>query len=260
MLEQRIQQHFIDSADLKYQSAQSLSKPIAAAIQAMLACVTSGGKVLACGNGGSAADAQHFSAEFVGRFERERPELGAIALTTDSSILTAIANDYDFNRIFSRQVRALGQAGDVLLAITTSGNSANVLAAVEAAHEREMTVVALCGARAGALGQLLKDTDVLVCVPSERLPRIRAQIPRQRPRRQHPQQLKTNPARRGDRVRIKPAGLQDRPREQQPAGLQRRTVAAEPIAPKLLRRLAVQQPLRKRPRNLIVRGQIHEPA
>ena len=97
MLEQRIQQHFIDSADLKYQAAQILSKPIAAAVQAMLACVTSGGKVLACGNGGSAADAQHFSAEFVGRFERERPELGAIALTTDSSILTAIANDYDFN-------------------------------------------------------------------------------------------------------------------------------------------------------------------
>jgi D-sedoheptulose 7-phosphate isomerase len=134
MLEQRIQQHFIDSADLKYQSAQTLSKPIAAAVQALLACVTSGGKVLACGNGGSAADAQHFAAEFVGRFERERPELGAIALTTDSSILTAVANDYDFERIFAKQVRALGQAGDVLLAFSTSGNSANVLAAVEAAH------------------------------------------------------------------------------------------------------------------------------
>ena len=105
MLEQRIQQHFIDSADLKYQSAQVLSKPIAAAVQAMLACVTSGGKVLACGNGGSAADAQHFAAEFVGRVERERPELGAIALTTDSSIITAIANDYDFSVIFSRPVR-----------------------------------------------------------------------------------------------------------------------------------------------------------
>src|SRR4051812_38878061 len=117
MLEQRIQQHFIDSADLKYQAAQTLSKPIAAGVQALLACVTSGGKVLACGNGGSAADAQHFSAEFVGRFERERPELGAIALTTDSSILTAIANDYAYDRIFSKQVRALGQAGDVLLAL-----------------------------------------------------------------------------------------------------------------------------------------------
>jgi len=100
MLEQRIEQHFIDSADLKYQSAQALSKPIAAAVSAILASVTSGGKVLACGNGGSAADAQHFAAEFVGRFERERPELGAIALTTDSSILTAIANDYHYDQIF----------------------------------------------------------------------------------------------------------------------------------------------------------------
>src|SRR5689334_13783201 len=140
MLEQRIQQHFIDSADLKYQAADALSKPIAAAVQAILVSVTSGGKVLACGNGGSAADAQHFAAEFVGRFERERPELGAIALTTDSSILTAVANDYDFTDIFSRQVRALGSSGDVLLAMSTSGNSANVLAAIEAAHAREMTV------------------------------------------------------------------------------------------------------------------------
>ena len=172
MLEQRIQQHFIDSADLKYQSAQSLSKPIAQAVQAMLACVTSGGKVLACGNGGSAADAQHFSAEFVGRYERERPELAAIALTTDSSIITAIANDYDFSSIFSRQVRALGQPGDVLLAITTSGNSANVLAAVEAAHEREMTVVALTGRGGGKMTHALRDTDVHICVPHERTARV----------------------------------------------------------------------------------------
>ncbi|MCY7318219.1 MAG: phosphoheptose isomerase [Ramlibacter sp.] len=172
MLEQRIQQHFIDSADLKYQSAQSLSKPIAAAVQAMLACVTSGGKVLACGNGGSAADAQHFAAEFIGRFERERPELAALALTTDSSILTAIANDYDFERIFSKQVRGLGQAGDVLLALSTSGNSANVLAAIEAAHEREMTVVALTGRGGGKITQLLRETDVHICVPHDRTARI----------------------------------------------------------------------------------------
>ena len=172
MLEQRIQQHFIDSADLKYQAAQSLTQPIAAAIQAVLASVTSGGKVLACGNGGSAADAQHFAAEFVGRFERERPELGAIALTTDSSILTAIANDYDFNQVFAKQVRALGQAGDVLLAISTSGNSANVLAAVEAAHEREMTVVALTGRGGGRMGAVLRETDVHICVPHERTARI----------------------------------------------------------------------------------------
>ena len=172
MLEQRIEQHFIDSADLKYQAAQSLSKPIAAAIAAVLASVTSGGKVLACGNGGSAADAQHFAAEFVGRFERERPELGAIALTTDSSILTAIANDYDYQQIFAKQVRALGQPGDVLLAISTSGNSANVIAAIEAAHEREMTVVALTGRGGGKMNQLLRDTDVHVCVPHERTARI----------------------------------------------------------------------------------------
>ena len=172
MLEQRIEQHFIDSADLKYQAAQVLSKPIAQAIGAILASVTSGGKVLACGNGGSAADAQHFSAEFVGRFERERPELGAIALTTDTSIITAIANDYDFSSIFSRQVRALGQAGDVLLAISTSGNSANVLAAIEAAHQRDMVVVALTGRGGGKIGQVLRDTDVHICVPHERTARV----------------------------------------------------------------------------------------
>ncbi|MDD5478915.1 phosphoheptose isomerase [Rhodoferax sp.] len=172
MLEQRIQQHFIDSADLKYQAAPLLSKPIADAVQALLACVTSGGKVLSCGNGGSAADAQHFSAEFVGRFERERPELAAIALTTDSSILTAIANDYDFNVIFSRQVRALGQPGDVLLAISTSGNSANVLAAIEAAHERDMVVIGLTGRGGGKMSKALRDTDVHICVPHDRTARV----------------------------------------------------------------------------------------
>ncbi|HTH78626.1 MAG TPA: phosphoheptose isomerase [Ramlibacter sp.] len=172
MLEQRIQQQFIDSADLKYQAAESLSKPIAAAVQAVLACVTSGGKVLACGNGGSAADAQHFSAEFVGRFERERPELAAISLTTDTSILTAIANDYAWDRVFAKQVRALGQAGDVLVAISTSGNSGNVIAAIESAHEREMTVVALTGRGGGRIGNLLRETDVHICVPHERTARI----------------------------------------------------------------------------------------
>ena len=172
MLEQRIEQQFIDSADLKYQAAQALSKPIAAAVQALMACVTSGGKVLSCGNGGSAADAQHFAAEFVGRFERERPELGAIALTTDSSILTAIANDYDFNQIYAKQVRALGQPGDVLLAISTSGNSGNILAAIEAAHEREMTIVAMTGKGGGKIGMALRDTDVHICVPHDRTARI----------------------------------------------------------------------------------------
>ena len=172
MLEQRIEQHFIDSADLKYQAAQVLSKPIVAAVQAILASVTSGGKVLACGNGGSAGDAQHFAAEFVGRYERERPELAAIALTTDSSILTAIANDYDFSVIFSKQVRALGGPGDVLFAISTSGNSANILAAIEAAHERDMTVVALTGRGGGKAAHALRETDVHICVPHERTARI----------------------------------------------------------------------------------------
>ncbi|MCW2311063.1 D-sedoheptulose 7-phosphate isomerase [Rhodoferax antarcticus] len=172
MLEQRIQQHFIDSADLKYQAAPLLSKPIADAVQALLACVTSGGKVLVCGNGGSAADAQHFAAEFVGRFERERPELAAIALTTDSSILTAVANDYGFSVIFSRQVRALGQAGDVLLAITTSGNSENVLKAIEAAHEREMVIIGLSGRGGGKMTRALRDTDVHICVPHDRTARV----------------------------------------------------------------------------------------
>ena len=172
MLEQRIQQQFFDSADLKYAAAEVLSKPIADAVSALVGCITGGGKVLACGNGGSASDAQHFAAEFVGRFERERPGLAAIALTTDSSILTAIANDYDYNRIFSKQVRALGQAGDVLLAISTSGNSANVLAAIEAAHEREMTVVALTGRGGGKMTGVLRETDVHICVPHERTARI----------------------------------------------------------------------------------------
>ena len=172
MLEAIIEQQFIDSADLKFKSAQLLSKPVADAIQALLSCVTSGGKVLACGNGGSAADCQHFAAEFVGRFERERPELAAIALSTDSSILTAIANDYHFDQIYAKQVRALGQPGDVLLAISTSGNSANVIAAIEAAHQREMTVVALTGKGGGRMGAMLRETDVHLCVPHDRTARI----------------------------------------------------------------------------------------
>ena len=169
MLEQRIEQHFIDSADLKYQSAQALSKPIAAAISAILVSVTSGGKVLACGNGGSAADAQHFAAEFVGRFERERPELGAIALSTDSSILTAIANDYHYDQIFSKQVRALGQSGDVLLAITTSGNSANILKAIQTAKAIGLVVIGLTGRSGGKMKDMC---DVCLCAPSDSTPRI----------------------------------------------------------------------------------------
>jgi D-sedoheptulose 7-phosphate isomerase len=172
MLEQRIAQHFIDSADLKYQAAAALSAPIANAVQAILASVTSGGKVLACGNGGSAAAAQHFAAEFIGRFERERPELAALALSANPSALTAIANDYDFAQIFAKQVRALGQAGDVLLAMTSGDDPPNLLAAIEAAHQREMIVVALTGKGGGAVGASLRETDVHICVPHERAARI----------------------------------------------------------------------------------------
>jgi D-sedoheptulose 7-phosphate isomerase len=172
MLEQRIQQHFFDSADLKNASAEVLTQPIAQAAMVVLGCITSGGKVLACGNGGSASDAQHFAAEFVGRFERDRPGLAAIALTTDSAILTAVGNDFNFEVIFSKQVEALGAPGDVLLAISTSGQSANVLAAVKAAHAKDMTVVALSGRDGGQLGEMLRETDVHICVPHERTARI----------------------------------------------------------------------------------------
>lgn len=172
MLEQRIQQQFFDSADLKYAAAEVLSKPIADAISALVGCITNGGKVLACGNGGSAADAQHFAAEFVGRFERERPGLAAIALTTDTSILTAIGNDYSFEAVFSKQVQALGAPGDVLLAMTTSGNSPNVLAAAAAARAKDMTVIALTGQSGGKLRQQLGETDVFIGVPHDRTARI----------------------------------------------------------------------------------------
>jgi D-sedoheptulose 7-phosphate isomerase len=172
MLEQRIQRHFFDSADLKYAAAETLAKPIADAVGAIVGCITAGGKVLACGNGGSAADAQHFAAEFVGRFERERPGLAAIALTVDTSILTAVGNDYGYEVVFSKQVEALGAPGDVLLAISTSGNSANVLAAVEAAKKKEMTIVAMTGNGGGKLGERLGETDVHICVPHDRTLRI----------------------------------------------------------------------------------------
>ena len=172
MLEQRIQQHFIDSADLKYQSAQTLCKPVEAAIQALLACVTSGGKVMACGHGASATLAQHFAALFVGRFERERPELAALALNADGAVLTAIVRGDEAAQVFARQVRALGQAADVLLVISIAGQEASLLRAIDAAHERDMTVLALTGQGGGPVGQALRETDVQVCVPHERMARI----------------------------------------------------------------------------------------
>lgn len=169
---QRILAHFQESAELKMKSATLLAQPISQAIELMFNALSNGNKILACGNGGSAGDSQHFAAELVGRFERERFPLPAIALTTDTSIITAVGNDYSFNEIFSKQVQAFGQAGDILLAISTSGNSGNVLAAVEAALEREMRVVALTGKDGGKIAQMLTEADVHINVPHSRTARI----------------------------------------------------------------------------------------
>lgn len=172
MLEQRIQQQFFDSADLQYAAAEMLAKPIADAVNAVVGCITAGGKVLVCGNGGSAGNAQHFAAGFVGRFERERPGLAAIALTADTALLTAVGADYGFDAVFAKQVQALGTPGDVLLAISTGGHSADVIAAVDAAKAKDMTVIALTGRGGGKLRERLGETDVHICVPHERGARI----------------------------------------------------------------------------------------
>ena len=171
-LTNRIRKHFDDSAQTKLQTKDALAQPIADAAQAMVACLINDGKILACGNGGSAADAQHFAAELINRFEIERPGLAAIALTTDSSVLTSIGNDYDFSLVFSKQARALGMAGDILLAISTSGNSINVVEAIHAAHERDMRVIALTGREGGTMGEILTANDIHICVNTERTARI----------------------------------------------------------------------------------------
>jgi D-sedoheptulose 7-phosphate isomerase len=171
-LEQRIEGHFKDSIAVKSKALEIMPQSIADAINLMYEALCAGKKILACGNGGSAADAQHFAAELVGRFERERKELPAIALTTDTSIITAIGNDYSFDVIFSKQVRALGQPGDILLGISTSGNSGNIIEAINAAHEKGMLIIALTGKDGGKIGQLLKADDVNLCVPADRTARI----------------------------------------------------------------------------------------
>lgn len=168
----RITQHFTDSAHLKLQALEVLAEPIAKASERMVQCLMSEGKIMSCGNGGSAADAQHFSAEMLNRFERERPGLAAIALTTDSSTVTSIANDYAFEQIFSKQVRALGQPNDLLLAISTSGNSKNILEAIHAAHDREIAVIALTGNGGGQIAECLYHSDIQLCVPSTVTARI----------------------------------------------------------------------------------------
>lgn len=170
--QERINQHFQASIETKQQAAEVLPPAIEQASDSMVGALLSGGKILTCGNGGSAGDAQHFSSELLNRFERERPSLPAIALTTDSSTVTSIANDYSYNEVFSKQIRALGNTGDVLLAISTSGNSANVVQAIQAAHDREMRVVALTGRDGGDMASLLLPEDIEIRVPSMTTARI----------------------------------------------------------------------------------------
>ncbi len=172
ILDARVRGIFNDSLKTIRESGEALTPAISAAAALMRQALLAGRKIFACGNGGSAADAQHFSAEMLNRFERERPALPAIALTTDTSTLTSIANDYHFDEVFAKQVRALGQAGDVLVGISTSGNSPNVLRAVQAAHERDMVVVALSGRDGGKLSGLLRGTDIDICVRAQSTARI----------------------------------------------------------------------------------------
>ncbi|MBI2294746.1 MAG: phosphoheptose isomerase [Betaproteobacteria bacterium] len=168
----RISENFSESAHLKLQAMDALAGPIAAAAERMVQCLKQDGKILSCGNGGSAADSQHFAAEMLNRFEMERPGLAAMALTTDTSTITSIANDYDYEQVFSKQVRALGHAGDLLLAISTSGNSRNVVAAAHAAHESQMGVIALTGRNGGKLAEVLLPADIHICVPAQSTARI----------------------------------------------------------------------------------------
>jgi D-sedoheptulose 7-phosphate isomerase len=171
-LSSRIAAHFEESARLKLAAAAALTEPVARGGRLFAQSLKAGGKALACGNGGSAADAQHFAAELVNRFERERPPLAAVALTTDTSTLTSIANDYAYQQVFSKQVRAIGRKGDVLLAISTSGNSGSVVEAVQVAHDMGVRVVALTGAGGGKVVAALKADDISICVPHKVTARI----------------------------------------------------------------------------------------
>ena len=168
----RVRDHFAESIAVKEVAGEQLAESIAVAGRLLSDALLDDGKILSCGNGGSAADAQHFSSELLNRFERERPGLPALALTTDSSTLTSISNDYSYEEIFSKQVRALGKSQDVLLAISTSGNSENVIRAVAAAHERGMRVVGLTGCDGGRMADLFSEDDVEIRVPATRTARI----------------------------------------------------------------------------------------
>lgn len=173
-LKERIYQHFTDSIQTKHDAVELLAPHIETAAQTIVQSLLNSNKVLSCGNGGSAGDAQHFSSEMLNRFERERPSLPAIALSTDTSTITSIANDYSYNEIFSKQIRALGQSGDILLAYTTSGNSGNIIDAIKAAHDRDMTVITVTGKDGGQLSSLslLNDQDIELRVPSNSTARI----------------------------------------------------------------------------------------
>jgi D-sedoheptulose 7-phosphate isomerase len=170
--ENRIREQFQSSISTKQGAVDLMAFPIARAVEAMVASLQAGGKIMACGNGGSAADSQHFAAELLNRFERERAPLAAIALTTDTSTLTSISNDYRYEEIFSKQVQALGRRGDVLLAISTSGNSPNVIEAIKVAHDIGIRVVALTGKAGGSMAPMLHADDIHVCVPADRTARI----------------------------------------------------------------------------------------
>ena len=171
-IQQQVKELFDASIETKQSAKEVLAVPIAMAIECMTGAFKTGNKILTCGNGGSAADAQHFAAELVCRFERERPGLPAVALTTDSSALTAISNDYEYDEVFAKQVNALGQPGDILLAISTSGNSPNVVRAIEAAHDKGLTIVALTGRDGGNIAALMQDKDVEIRVPSDSTARV----------------------------------------------------------------------------------------
>jgi len=168
----RVKQHFKASIETKQQAMEALSPLIVSAAEMICRSLDKGGKVLSCGNGGSAGDAQHFSSEMLNRFEKQRPGLAAIALTTDSSTLTSIANDYDYSRVFSRQVEALGKSNDILLAISTSGNSENVLQAVKTAQAQQLGVIALSGHDGGKLSALLNEQAIEICVAASSTARV----------------------------------------------------------------------------------------
>ena len=169
---EHIKQHFHDSMQILMQSAEQLTEIIAQASDLLVQCLLNNNKILSCGNGGSAGDAMHFSSELLNRFESERPSLPAIALSTDINTITAIANDYRYEDIFSKQIKALGHHGDVLLAISTSGNSKNIIEAIHAAHQRDMSVIALTGNNGGEIAKILSASDVNICVPATRTARI----------------------------------------------------------------------------------------